>query len=169
MRTGWGKYLWRLSLYASLSIHSIAIQSRQNSVSLSSLGSLRSFAFEESNSQIPALSAIPFLILLLTRGGRIRPAKPKTMRASSKHEEMNLELAIKTLGVPKKEAGKYVANLWNLLKWMCFVKMLSSGGHLKIFGQNPDKSHVGIYKTNSPFKIWILKSVDVWKNLKKKL
>ena len=52
-----------------------------------------------------------FIILLLFRGGRVRPAKPKTMRASSKHEEMNLELAIKTLGVPKKEAGKYVANL----------------------------------------------------------
>ena len=48
------------------------------------------------------------------------------MRASSKHEEMNLELAIKTLGVPKKEAGKYVG-----FEGMYFVKTLLSGGHLK--------------------------------------
>ena len=52
--------LWCLSLFAYLSVYSINIQLRQNSVSLASLLSLRSFAFEESNSQIPALSASPF-------------------------------------------------------------------------------------------------------------
>ena len=36
-----------------------------------------------------------------------KSSKPKPQRGNGKHEEMNVELAIKTLGVPKKESSKY--------------------------------------------------------------
>ena len=149
-----------------LSIYSINIQSRQNSVSLTSLLSLRYFAFEESNPQIPAIYASPFHNTF-TFQGRKSPTSEAEDDAG-KFEAWGDESGAghKDLGCAKERGwqvcGKFVIFFF---KGMNFVKMLLSGGHLKVFGQNPDKSHVGICKTYSTFKIWTLKSVDVWRNL----
>ena len=160
--------LWCLSLFAYLSVYSINIQLRQNSVSLASLLSLRSFAFEEPNSQIPALSASPFPNIF-TFQGRKSPTSEAEDNAG-KFEAWGDEsgAGYKDPGCAKERGWQVCCKIVKTFRWMYFVKMLLSGGYFKIFGQNPDRSHVGICKAYSTFKIRILKSVEVWRNLESK-